>query len=543
MKKKSLLTKTATMSLITLFLLLQSAGVFAEPEPRLEMSDTVYVPGETIVVNYSNLPDGEKNWISIYEAGADNYDYGEWYYTFGASSGTMYFQGLDAGSYEARLFYNDSYNLEYTVAFTVEPLEPAEAVTQKYVSFLSQRNGKYVGVQTTSGGQNIKANRNIADDWVEEMFIISGSDGLRDGTTVNIRTTARHYFSARPDGDLDADRIEAGKWERFKLINLSNPGGCLQDGDSIGLLGYHGKNVKVRYDDEVCACSSAISQPNDMFTVEILPGPEPLEPGFHQNLVYHYKDGWNTERYVDVYVPYNLTGPAPLLLDLHGMGGTKEGTQWHGFKALAEEKGFVWVAPQGWSNAWNGVICCPPASDVLGVGLDDSGFLRSLVLWVAARADVDTDRIYAQGHSNGGGMVHQLGLKQADVFAALVPTAHSFSRWVIWDTPARPVPIMMVLGNRDEVLPIFMPITGTIEPGFHRWAEINGCQGGYETEYYFSPNPILLPSWRKTYCNCDGGVTTEMLKIGINHATYGQNDQGIDVTRTIWDFLSQWSLP
>ncbi len=125
MKKKRLLTKSFVLSLLTLFLVLQSAAVFAlpppppPPEPQLEMSQSVYAEYETIVVNYSNVSSGDRNWIGIYEAGADNTDYGEWYYTLGATSGTMYFNFHPPGSYEARLFYDDSYNLETEVSFTV----------------------------------------------------------------------------------------------------------------------------------------------------------------------------------------------------------------------------------------------------------------------------------------------------------------------------------------------------------------------------------------------------------------------------------------
>ncbi len=132
MKKKSLLKKSFILSTITLFLLLPSAAVLAlgpEPpppppsgSPRLETGRNVYLEGERIVVYFANLPGGQKNWISIYPAGADNHDYGEWFYTDGESNGIMYFQGLDVGSYEARLFYNDSYSLEQKAAFTVEPM-------------------------------------------------------------------------------------------------------------------------------------------------------------------------------------------------------------------------------------------------------------------------------------------------------------------------------------------------------------------------------------------------------------------------------------
>lgn len=88
-------------------------------DPRLILSQTTFAADEAIVVQYADLPGNENDWISIFEAGASNDQYGQWFYTNGAKNGTMTFDGLSAGNYEVRLFFDDSYNLEHKVAFTV----------------------------------------------------------------------------------------------------------------------------------------------------------------------------------------------------------------------------------------------------------------------------------------------------------------------------------------------------------------------------------------------------------------------------------------
>ena len=59
-------------------------------------------------------------------------------------------------------------------------------------------------------------------------------------------------------------------------------------------------------------------------------------------------------------------------------------------------------ARQG-ENSWNAGGCCGAAAQQ---DVDDLGFLRAVVGWVAARADVSSN--YAIGMSNGGMMAYRL---------------------------------------------------------------------------------------------------------------------------------------
>ncbi|MGA1870670.1 MAG: Ig-like domain-containing protein [bacterium] len=88
--------------------------------PSLNLSKITYDVNETIVVNYSNLSANATNWIGIYVAGTSHDAYLQCIYSNGAVNGTMRFDGLATpGEYEARLFFNNSYILEYEVSFTV----------------------------------------------------------------------------------------------------------------------------------------------------------------------------------------------------------------------------------------------------------------------------------------------------------------------------------------------------------------------------------------------------------------------------------------
>lgn len=90
------------------------------PGATISMSKSTYAVDEEIVVSYSGLPGNSTDWIGLYVAGtADNAEL-DWKFTDGKVSGNMKFKGRKAGKYDARLFFNDSYNLEAKVAFTVK---------------------------------------------------------------------------------------------------------------------------------------------------------------------------------------------------------------------------------------------------------------------------------------------------------------------------------------------------------------------------------------------------------------------------------------
>ncbi len=95
--------------------------------PAVWTDKAVYAPGEQIVVNFANADGNQTDWVGLYVAGAANNDYYDWLYTDGTQSGTagiydstVNFNGLSAGSYQARFFFNDNYTLQASYDFTVE---------------------------------------------------------------------------------------------------------------------------------------------------------------------------------------------------------------------------------------------------------------------------------------------------------------------------------------------------------------------------------------------------------------------------------------
>jgi polyhydroxybutyrate depolymerase len=63
---------------------------------------------------------------------------------------------------------------------------------------------------------------------------------------------------------------------------------------------------------------------------------------------------------------------------------------------------------------------------------------------------VDVKRIFATGHSNGGGFTYLLWAQRADVFAAVAPSAAAPG--LAWYETLKPKPALQVAGTNDELV-------------------------------------------------------------------------------------------
>jgi hypothetical protein len=91
--------------------------------PAISTNKASYDPNETIEFEWMFAAGNATDWIGIFEAGAPNDESYEFYwYLDGKKSGSrvVYNPGLGAGSYEARLFFNDGYDLKAATSFEVQ---------------------------------------------------------------------------------------------------------------------------------------------------------------------------------------------------------------------------------------------------------------------------------------------------------------------------------------------------------------------------------------------------------------------------------------
>jgi polyhydroxybutyrate depolymerase len=128
------------------------------------------------------------------------------------------------------------------------------------------------------------------------------------------------------------------------------------------------------------------------------------------------------QRAYRLFVPpgYDAHSRLPLVLDLHGSGGTSAGqARTSGFEALATRTGFAVASLDADGARWN----VPVATD----RPDDVAYVSDVIDHVAARLCVDTARVYATGFSGGARMSSLLGCKLSTRIAAIAPV--SGLRW------------------------------------------------------------------------------------------------------------------
>ncbi len=147
-----------------------------------------------------------------------------------------------------------------------------------------------------------------------------------------------------------------------------------------------------------------------------------------------------------VYVPAGLpSGPAPMLLALHGGGGDMDfQADNYGLKQKADGAGYIAVFPNGYSRfpggilaTWNAGNCCGQARDKQ---VDDVGFLKAVIERVSRQANIDRNRVFATGMSNGAMMSYRLACELPTMIRGIAPVAGTDNTKVC--NPARPVPVI-----------------------------------------------------------------------------------------------------
>lgn len=148
-----------------------------------------------------------------------------------------------------------------------------------------------------------------------------------------------------------------------------------------------------------------------------------------------------------LYRPDGLSGPAPLVVMLHGgYGDGAQAERAYNWDTQADGGHFLVAYPDGMDRAWNAGTCCgvPKNRDV-----DDVGFITAMVGAIEAQTSVDPSRVYVTGMSNGAMMALRLAC-QTDLFGAIAPVAGT----LLTDCArAAPTSILQIHGTADDRVP------------------------------------------------------------------------------------------
>jgi len=202
-----------------------------------------------------------------------------------------------------------------------------------------------------------------------------------------------------------------------------------------------------------------------------------------------------TQRHYLLHVPRHAGDrPSALVIAFHGYGDSAQEFGAHVRLAqAADEAGMMVALPMSiergsGEQSWNAIVCC---GDAMEKHVDDVGFIGAMIKDIAAHHALDRNRVYATGHSNGATMVYVLAANHPDWFAAIAVVAGRIGggtpdgKNYVLPTPARPVPVMMIHGTDDPVVPYDgsrgpndQPSLWSLSVGdaVHFWASADRCK-------------------------------------------------------------------
>jgi len=160
------------------------------------------------------------------------------------------------------------------------------------------------------------------------------------------------------------------------------------------------------------------------------------------------------------------------------------------------------------------------------------GFIRKMIKKLIDKYNIDPERIYVTGLSNGCSMTQRLANEASDIIAAAA--CMSLHLLVPKDPDYEPIPVMTLMGTKDD---LYLPQEGM--PGalqnFEKWKTMNNCSGEY-TVNWKSGNSV---AW--TYLDCENETEVTLVTIdGGGHVLYKGLETEINTTKLAWDFMKRF---
>ncbi|MFN0018773.1 MAG: alpha/beta hydrolase family esterase [Pirellulaceae bacterium] len=172
--------------------------------------------------------------------------------------------------------------------------------------------------------------------------------------------------------------------------------------------------------------------------------------GTHSTFVDERLKVSDQERLYRLVVPksVDLKKPAPLVVAFHGMGidSRKVMPRYTKLDDLAADKKFILVYPEAIGRSWG----LEPKKVTA-----DLAFFDALLAEISAKYEVDANRIYVVGMSNGGYFAHLVGKERSTKVAAVCSHSGPLGLQTLLGINAeRKFPVMIVHGDKDRLLDV-----------------------------------------------------------------------------------------
>ena len=251
---------------------------------------------------------------------------------------------------------------------------------------------------------------------------------------------------------------------------------------------------------------------------------------------------------------YVNSTPSSLIIALHGGFGSAFNIENQSRLSIkSDTANFIVVYPEGIKvlgvRTWNAGGCCGAAGSY---GIDDVGFIDTLIEKLSAEYNIDHRKIFATGISNGGMMSYRLASDLANKIAAAAPVAATM---VIKTncSPSRPVPIIHFHSFNDTNVPygggFGSGVSGHYNPPldsvFNVWMNVNSC---VQKDTVRNDQKYLLVKWSN--CNNNSEIHFYMTRDG-GHSWPGggiylpgdEPSMFINANDMMWEFFQAHQMP
>lgn len=255
-----------------------------------------------------------------------------------------------------------------------------------------------------------------------------------------------------------------------------------------------------------------------------------------------------TRRYL-LFVPksYDRTKATPLVISIHPAATwpavEMSISRWN---ELAEQDGFLVVYPAG-SGVLTGGFGPGPA--VWPGDPADVTFVSDLIDKLRREYNIDPNRIYVNGMSNGGGMAILLSCELGGRIAAVGSVAGAYFQALAPCADPKPVPVVMFHGTGDKLAP-YQGGKSPIAPG--PFANVPNWAARLAKRNQCARDPVdsrVAPSVRSlAYANCAANADVVLYTVeggghtwpgGKHFAEWvaGPTTDEINATRVMWEFF------
>lgn len=248
-----------------------------------------------------------------------------------------------------------------------------------------------------------------------------------------------------------------------------------------------------------------------------------------------------------LYVPASYDGSTavPLLMCFHGYGSNNNNIMtYSNFNSLADTANFIAVYPLG--TVYGGFTHWNVGGWTTGSTVDDVGFVDALIDSLDMDYNLDLDRVYSTGMSNGGYMSFLLACQLSDQIAAIASVTGSMTTNTFDAcSPQHPTPVLQIHGDNDGTVPYNgASWSKSIPDVLDYWRGYNNA-GSMDTTDIQNTAP-----WDNSYVDHihsdvgDNCTFVEHFKVyGGDHDWPGAwGNMDINASHEVWNFLRQFTI-